>query len=330
MIIKIIKKWRRNLVFLVLFNALFTMNASANERYPDRSVRVIVGFQAGASTDTVARLISQQLGERLNQSFVVENKPGAATRIAMDALRKAPSDGYVLAVATAVVTLFPVMFNDTQFEPGQDFVPISILGRSPSFLVVRSGLPIKNYQEFKDYAKKNKMSMAHPGNGTNPHLAGLALARALDTSVVDVAYKGSQPVSTALAAGEIDFALLEYEPVRPLLDRGAIRVLAVTEPNRFPLQPDVPTGRELGMPMEIESLTPWYALLAPAGTPVDIIKLLNAQVTSILQTPAIQDRLLKVGIDPMPGTLEDATKQFKTHRQRVLVLLEKLGVSLKN
>mgnify|MGYP000151996939 FL=1 len=330
MVIKIIKNWRRNLVFLVLFNALFTMNASANDRYPDRSVRVIVGFQAGASTDTVARLISQQLSERLNQSFVVENKPGAATRIAMDVLRKSPGDGYVLAVATAVVTLFPVMFEETNFEPGKDFIPISMLGRSPSFLVVRSGLPIKNYQDFKDYAKTHKMSMAHPGNGTNPHLAGLALARSLGTSVVDVAYKGSQPIATALAAGEIDFALLEYEPVRPLLDRGEVRVLAVTEPKRFPLQPDVPTGRELGMPMEIESLTPWYALLAPAGTSTEIVSLLNGQVSSILKTPAIQDRLLKVGIDPMPGSSEDALKQFKAHRQRIMVLLEKLGVSLKN
>jgi tripartite-type tricarboxylate transporter receptor subunit TctC len=178
------------------------------QAYPTQPVRVLLGFPAGAVTDALTRTVAQQLGERLNQQFVVDNRPGAATRIAMEALQKAAPDGQTIAVGNAVVTTFGMMFDGLSFDPGKEFVPISMLGRSPSFIAVRGNMPVKNFDEFKKFAKGAKLSVGHPGNGTNPHLAGAALARSLGADVVEVAFKGGTPLAVALGAGDIDFALV--------------------------------------------------------------------------------------------------------------------------
>ena len=308
----------------------FSVAAQNNKAYPERAVKVIVGFQAGAATDTLARMTGQHLSSNMNQSFLVENKPGAATRIAMDALSKSSPDGYTLAVANAVTTVFPLMFNGMSFEPGKDFIPISLLGRSPSFIAIKSSLPVQNFKEFAQYAKGAKLSFGHPGNGTNPHIAGMALAKSLEMNVVDVAFKGNQPVTTAMASGEIDFAMLEYESARPLVERGLIRLLAVTEPKRYPVRPDIPTGREVGVTPEIEGLTPWFILLAPPETPVKIIESLNAEITQMMKQPEQQDRLLKIGIEQETSTPGEAAAYFLAHRQKVTKLLDQLNISIRN
>jgi tripartite-type tricarboxylate transporter receptor subunit TctC len=306
------------------------VQAQSAKTYPERPVKLIVGFQAGAATDTLARVIGQNLTPRLNQSFPVENKPGAATRIAMDALNKSLPDGYTLAVANAVTTLFPMMFNGMSFEPGKDFTPISLLGRSPSFIAIKSSLPAQNFKEFAQLAKGAKLSFGHPGNGTNPHIAGMALAKSLEMNVVDVAFKGNQPVTTAMAAGEIDFAMLEYESARPLVERGLIRLLAVTEAKRYPVRPDIPTGREVGVTPEIEGLTPWFILLAPPDTPTKVVGLLNAEIAQMMQQPDTQERLLKIGIEQETSTPSEAAEYFLAHRQKVTKLLEQLNISIQN
>ena len=314
-----------------LFSSIgFTAQAQSNKAYPDHPIKLIVGFQAGAATDSLARVIGQNLTTRLNQSLLIENKPGAATRIAMDALSKSSPDGYTLAVANAVTTVFPIMFNGMTFEPGKDFAPISLLGRSPSFIAVRSGLPVQSFKEFAQFAKGAKLSFGHPGNGTNPHIAGMALAKSLEMNVVDVAFKGNQPVTTAMAAGEIDYAMLEYESARPLVERGLIRLLAVTEPKRYPVRPDIPTGREVGVTDEIEGLTPWFVLLAPPETPKKIIELLNAEIAQMMKQPETQDRLLKIGIEQETSSPDGAAAYFLGHRQKVTKLLDQLKISIKN
>lgn len=328
--IRLLIALQRKLFLYFFFGIISSAQAQTTVNYPDRSVRMLVGFQAGASTDTLARVISAQLSLRLGQPFVVENKPGAATRIAMDTLSKAAPDGYTLAVANAVTTVFPLMFDGISFEPGRDFVPITMLGRAPSFLAVRIGLPVRDFKEFAQYAKGAKLSFAHPGNGTNPHIAGLALAQSLGVDVVEVPYKGNQPIATALAAGEIDYAMLEFESARPLLERGAIRILAVTEPNRFSLQPLVPTGQEVGITQEIESLTPWFILLAPPGTPAQTVAILNREVVEVLKMPQIQEKLLSIGVEPFSTSQQAASAYFLAHRNKIINLLPKLGVSIKN
>jgi len=317
-------------VLVLVWGSDIYAQVNATSTYPNHPVKIIVGFQPGAATDTIGRIIGQQLSQRLHQQFVIENKPGAATRIAMEMLSKAAPDGYTLAIANAVTTTFPMMFTGMSFDPDKDFTPVAMLGRTPSFLVIRSSLPVRNYAEFVLYAKGHKLSFGHPGNGTNPHIASLALVNSLAVDAIDVSYKGNQPVATALAAGEIDFALLELESARPLLERKAIKILAITEPSAFPLQPDIPLGRDVGITMEIESLTPWYILLAPPGTADQIIQILTQEIRDILNMPDVRDKLLSMGFEPESTNQTEAANYFLAHRQKILSLLPKLGISIKN
>jgi len=305
-------------------------NTYAQSTYPDRPVRMIVGFQAGASTDTLARLLSQHLSVRLKQPFVVENKPGAATRIAMETLRKAAPDGYTIAVANAVTATFPIMFPGMQFDPGKQFVAVTMLGRAPSFITIKASLPVRTYKEFTEYAKDKKLAFGHPGNGTNPQIAGLALAQAMGAAVIDVPYKGNQPVAAAMKSGDIDYAMLEYQSVAPLLASSSVRLLAVTEPKRFPTQPDVPTGKEVGVTSEIEGLTPWFVLMTPAGTPSPIIDRLNKELREILQLPEVKERLATIGVETEFSSSAEATAYFLAHRQKITSLLKKLNLSITN
>lgn len=307
-----------------------TNASNSSTHYPDKPVRVILGFPSGAVTDTLTRTVAQQLGQKLNQQFVVENKPGAATRIAMETMQKSPADGYTIAVGNAVVSTFGLMFDGMSFDPGKEFVPISMLGRSPSFLAVRGNMPVKNYEEFKTFAKGAKLSVGHPGNGTNPHIAGAALARSLGVDAVEIAFKGGTPLATALASGDIDFAMVDYQSTRGLVDKGAIKLLAVTEPKRFSQRPDIPTGKELGILPEIEGLTPWFILMAPAGTPKPVIDRLNHEVRAIMSSPEMTQKMGPLGLEPDSSTPEQAGAYFLSHRKKIEGLLSQLNISIKN
>ena len=189
-------------VRVLLVGAAFAVSAQAQSAgYPERPVRILVGVQAGASTDTLARLVAQKLGDRLGQPFVVENRTGAATRIGMETMTRAPADGYTLGLANAVSTSFPLMFDNFPFVPGKDFVPVSMVGRAPSFLAVRSTLPVRNVAEFIAYAKANsgKLSFGYGGAGSNPHVAALTLVRSLGVKAIGASYKGNAPTALALS-----------------------------------------------------------------------------------------------------------------------------------
>lgn len=316
-------------VSLCAATALLALPARAD--YPERPVRIIVGVQAGASTDTLARAVSQKLSDRLGQQFIVENKGGAATRIAMEAMARAPADGYTLGLANAVSTTFPLMFDNFPFVPGKDFVPIALVGRAPSFLAVRSTLPVRNVAEFIAYAKANdgKMSFGQGGSGSNPHLAALTLVRSLGIRAVGAAYKGNAPTAVALASNEVDFAMLDFPAVRPLVEAGKVRLLAVTEPKRFALAPDVPTGAEEGLTREIEGMTPWFMLLAPANTPQPVVERLSRQVNEILRLPEVAGPLRNVGIEPEGSTPAAALAYFNAQRATTTRLAGELNLSFK-
>jgi len=305
--------------------------ACAFADYPQRPVRMIVGVQAGASTDALARQIARKLSERLGQPFLVENKPGAATRIGMEAVANAPADGYTLGVANAVTANFPMMFDNFGFVPGRDFTPIAILGRAPSYLAVRATLPARNAQEFVAYAKANsgKLTFGHGGSGSNPHLSALTLVRSLGVQAIEVPYKGNAPTAVGLAGSEVDFAMLDYPSVRPLVERGNVRLLAVTEPRRVALTPDVPTSGEQGLTRELDGMTPWFMLVAPAGVSAPVVALLNQQVNEVLKAPDVRQALLGLGVEPEASTAGQAQAYFIQQRERMERLTRELKISLK-
>lgn len=325
-------RWRvRTALVFAAVAASLSLPAPARADYPERIVRMILGLQPGASTDVLARLVAIKLSERMGQQFIVENKPGAATRIGMESVIKSPHDGYTLGVANAVSVAFPLMFDDFPFAPGKDFVAITPLGRAPSFLAVRQNLPAKNVAEFLAYAKAHngKISFAAGINGSPPHVASLLLMKSIGVSAIAVPYKGNAPAALALAAGEIDFALLEYASVRPMVERGAVRLLAVTEPRRFSAQPDVPTGAEAGLTPEIEGMTPWFMLVAPARTPAAVVQVLNAQVREILQSKDVQEKLIPLGIQTEGSSPAEAAAYFQAKRDQLTVLVRDLNLSLR-
>jgi tripartite-type tricarboxylate transporter receptor subunit TctC len=326
-------RWR--VAIAVVFAAVaasLALAAPARADYPERTVRLILGLQPGASTDVLARLVANKLSERMGQQFIVENKPGAATRIGMESVAKSPPDGYTLGVANAVSTAFPLMFDDFPFAPGKDFTPVTPLGRAPSFLAVRHNLPVKNAAEFVAYAKANngKLSFAIGIHGSPPHMALLLLMKSIGVSAVGVPYKGNGPAALALATGEVDFALLEYASVRPMLERGTVRLLAVTEPRRFSAQPDVPTGVEAGLTPEIEGMTSWFMLVAPARTPSSVVSLLNEHVRAILQLKDVQQSLVPLGIQAESSSPAEAAAYFQAKRDKLAALVRELNLSLKN
>ncbi|MGQ2923581.1 Bug family tripartite tricarboxylate transporter substrate binding protein [Hydrogenophaga sp. ANAO-22] len=309
-----------------------TVGAVGAQGFPERPVRLIVGQQAGASTDTVARLIGQRLSERLGQPFIVENKPGAVTRVAMDAAIKAAPDGHTLGIANAVAAAFPLVLDNYSFLPGKDFAPISMLGRAPSFLAVRSSLPVSNVAEFIRYAKANndKMVLGHGGIGSNPHISAVALAGSIGISPVQVVYKGNAPTAVALGVGEIDFAMLDYASVRGMVERGSVRLLAVSEPRRFSSQPNVPTGAEAGLTPDIEGLTVWFMLVAAPATPGPVLETLNRHVREVLSLPDVKERLLAMGIEAEPTTAAEAATFLLGQREKLTRLTRQLNISLKN
>lgn len=299
--------------------------------YPERPVKIILGFAPGGATDGLARILARMLSERMGQQFIVDNKPGAATRIGIEAAQKASADGYTIGLATAVTTAFPLMFDGVSFAPDKDFVPISMLGRAPTFLMVRKDLPAQNYKEFVALGKKDgKLTLGHPGNGSNPHIAGLTLARAEGMPVTSIPYKGTQPAATAVGAGEVDFAMMEYAVARPMVEAGKARLLAVTEPRRSAIQPDIPTGREVGITKDVEGLTPWFMMFAPVGTPKPVVDALNKQLREVLATAEVRQQLAQLGVEPESSSGAEASSYFNDQRARITKLVDELKLSLKN
>lgn len=311
------------------FALMGSSTASWGDDYPNRAIHILLGFNAGAATDTMARAVAQGYNTAFGQPVVVENRPGASTRIAMEAVQRADADGYTLGLAAAVTTAFPMMFDGMPFAPGKDFVPIAMLARAPMFLAVRNDFPAKNFQEFAAYVKDRSITFAHQGKGGNPHIAGLALGRSLGAKVVEVPYRGGGPISTALGGGEVDYAMLEYAAVRAMVAAGGARLLMVTEPKRTSLQPDVPSSRECGVTQEIEGLCPWFMLIAPAAVPKPILTRLGNELDKIFDDAKFKAVLVANGVEADRRNTEEATRYFLEQRERVAKLAADLKIDLK-
>jgi tripartite-type tricarboxylate transporter receptor subunit TctC len=311
------------------FALMGSSSLSWGNDFPNKPMRILLGFAAGAATDTMARAVAQGLNTRLGQPVVVENRPGASTRIAMEAVQKADADGYTLGLAAAVTTAFPLMFDGVTFAPGKEFVPIAMLARAPMFLAVRKDFPAKDFKEFAEYAKGRSITFGHQGKGGNPHIAGLALGRSVGAKVVEVPYRGGGPIATALGANDVDYAMLEYAAVRSMVDAGLVRLLLVTEPKRTSLQPDIPSLREANATQEVEGLCPWFMLIAPAETPKPILTLLGKELDQVVETEAYKTMLVANGVDADRRNTEEATRYFLEQRTRVGKLAADLGIDLK-
>lgn len=276
---------------------LAVLLASAAQAFPDRPVRLIVGFAPGGS-DISARLVAQKLSELWGQPVVVDNRPGAAGNIGADLVAKATPDGHTILLLVNSYTINTTAYRNLPWDLVRDFAPIGRYATSPMVVVVNDKMPARNFAEFVAYAKANrgKINYGSAGTGTAPHLAAELFALRSGIEMTHIPYKGSGPSVTALVADEVQLSFGAMSAFDGLVQQGRLRSLAVTTATRFSRLPDVPTVAESGIPgFDVDI---WYGLLAPAKTPPAIVKKLSDDLARVMADPDLLTKLRDRGLEP--------------------------------
>ena len=280
--------------------------------YPKQSVTIVVPFTPGGSTDILARLLGQKLEQRLGKSFVVENRPGAGTIIAANAVAKAAPDGYLLLMApSSTMAINVTLYKKLTYDPLSDFVPLAGLAQVPFVLIVNPSLPVRSLTELIAYAKERpgQLSFASVGPGVPHHLYAEVLMSTTGIAMTHVPYKGSSPALNDVVAGHIPLMFCDIPPAIGMLQAGKVRPLGVTTGTRVPAIPDVPPIAEAGLPA-FGSLAGWHMLVAPAKTPRDVVKRLHGELVGILALPEINTEILRLGLLTFESRSLDELQNF--------------------
>ena len=282
--------------------------------YPNRPIRVIVPFSPGGAVDGPMRLVAQELGKRLGQQVVVENKPGAGATIGTEMVAKAPPDGYTLLLASQTNAISAALYKQLSYDPIDDFAPISLIGREPGVLVVHPSLPVKTVAEFIAYAKEHpgQVDYASSGNGSGQHLFMALFASSTGLKLNHVPYRGSAQATTDLLAGTVPASIPGTAGMVGHIKAGKLRPLAVTGVQRSPQLPDVPTMIESGVPGYRAYV--WMGLLAPKGTPPAIVERLYREVVAALATPEVKTYMATAGIETVGSTPAEFGGYFRAEK----------------
>ncbi|MGZ5729401.1 MAG: Bug family tripartite tricarboxylate transporter substrate binding protein, partial [Burkholderiales bacterium] len=287
---------------LALCIALATVGVAQAQRYPNKPVRLLVGFAPGGGVDVTARIVASKLSELWGQPMIVDSRAGAGGTIATDIVAKAPADGYsLLFCGIWSHGVAPSLYKHLPYDHYKDFAPVSMVGTTPNVLVVNPSVPAKSVSEFIAYTKANpgKIIIASPGVGSSPHMTMELFRLTTGIDIVHVPYKGGAPALADLLGGHIPAMFDNMSTQLSVMKAGRTRALAVTSPKRSVHLPDVPTIRESGVPIDV---TVWYGICAPAAVPKPILAKLNADVNGVLSAPDTQRRLVEVGVDAAPST----------------------------
>jgi tripartite-type tricarboxylate transporter receptor subunit TctC len=274
------------------------------QAYPTRPVRLIVGAPAGGGFDIVARLMGQWLSERLGRSFIIENRTGAATNIAAEAVVRAPADGYTVLFVTTTNAINATLYEKLSFNLGRDIAPVAGITRVPNVTVVNPSVPSKTIPELIAYAKANpgKLNMASGGNGTTGHLSGELFKVMTGVNMVHVPYRGTAPALTDLLGGQVQVMFASMSSSIEYIRAGKLRPLAVTTTTRSNELPEVPTVNDFVPGYEAST---WYGVGMPTGTPAEIIGTLNKEINTALADPTFKARLADVGGSALSGSPAD-------------------------
>jgi tripartite-type tricarboxylate transporter receptor subunit TctC len=289
--------------------------------YPTKPVRVVVGYAPGGGADIMGRLISQKITESLGQQVIVDNKPGAGQNIGAEFVAKSPPDGYTLFMSSSALGINVSLYPKLGYDPVKSFVPVAVFAQSPNLLLVHPSLPASNAKEFIAFAKKNpgKLNFSSSGSGSTQHLSGELFKLMTGVEMTHVPYKGSAPSLTALVSGEVDFAFNNIPSAQPFLSSKRLKAIAITSRERSPLLPQVPTLIEAGL--KGFDVAAWYGLLAPAGTPPEIVAKLHDTVANAGRTKEFRAQLAKMGADPIDQSskfFEDFLKEEIVRWQKVI------------
>jgi tripartite-type tricarboxylate transporter receptor subunit TctC len=277
------------------------------QAYPSRPVRIIVGFPAGAGTDTTARLIGQWLSERLGQQFIIENRPGAGSNIATEAAVRAPPDGYTLLFVTTPNAINAVLYEKLNFNFIRDIAPVAGIIRVPLVMEVHPSFPARTISEFIAYAKANpgKINMASAGIGSTPHVAGELFKMMAGVNMIHVPYRGGAPAITDLLGGQVQVMFSALSDSMEVIRSGQLRALAVTTATRLDVLPNLPIVGDFVPGYEASA---WYGIGAPKNTPAEIVDKLNKEINAALADPKIKGRLVDLGGTVLGGTPADFGK----------------------
>jgi tripartite-type tricarboxylate transporter receptor subunit TctC len=300
---------------------------AAAQAYPARPIRLVVPFPPGGSTDILARALGQKLSEAWGQQVIVDNRPGAGGSIGAEAVAKAPHDGYTLLMAhIGTLAVNPALYPKLGYDAAKDFAPVSLVAIVPNVLVVHPSVPVKNVTELIEYARKNpgKLNYSSGGNGSAAHLAMEYFKLQTKTDIVHVPYKGTVPAVTDLIAGQVSLTMTGAPAVMPHAQSGKLRALGVSSAARLDAFPQVPTIAESGVP-GFEA-TQWYGVVAPAGTPADIVAKLNAAIVQIMGSKEMKERLNTEGAIASVNSPEAFAAFIESERKRWGAVVKAAGM----
>ncbi len=276
--------------------------ASADAAYPAHPIRLVVPYAAGGGVDLVARLLAEQVGGRLGQPIVVENRPGAGSNVGANAVAKSAPDGYTLLMASPANAINVTLYKNMPYDTVRDLVPVALVGEVPSVLIVNPQVKATTLAEFVALAKAEpgRLTFGSGGNGASEHLAGALFRSQAGIDLQHVPYRGGSAAINDLIGGQISSIIINQLAVLPFIKAGRVRALAVAGRERSPELPDVPTFVESGYPNY--EVAVWWGVMAPAGTPPAIVERLNREIDAVLATPVVQERLRAMGAKPLGGS----------------------------
>ena len=299
------------------------------QSYPTKPIRIVVPFPGGGATDLLARAAAQKLTEAWGQPVVVDNRPGAGGNIGTELVARAAPDGYTLEMGTVGThAINASLYAKMPYDHVKDFAPVILVAGVPNVLVVNPALPVTSVQELISYAKANpgKLNFASSGSGTSIHLSGELFKVMAGVQMTHIPYKGSAPALADLIGGQVQLMFDNLPPSLPQIKAGKLRALAVTSVTRAPALPDVPTVAESGLPgFEASS---WFGILAPAGTPPDIIARLNAEIGKWLASPEAKEKLLALGANAAGGSPEDFAKHIAAETAKWQKVVKESGAKV--
>ena len=313
---------------LAMIVATFAVFANA-QAWPSKPIKWIVPFAPGGTTDILARTVGDKLAIALGVPVVIENKPGAGGGVGADFTAKAAPDGYTIMGGTiSTHAINASLYKDLPYDPVKDFVAITMIARVPNMLVVNPDVPAKNVAELIALMKANpgKYTFASSGNGTSQHLSGELFKAMAGVEMQHIPYKGSPPALQDVVAGQVTMTFDNITTAWPLAKGGKLRALAVTTAKRASIAPDVPTLAESGLTgYEVGS---WQGVFAPAGTPPEIVKRLNAEIVKIINQPDVKEKLVSLGAEPVANTSEEFGALVKAEVTKWADVVKKSGAQV--
>lgn len=299
-------------VVILLMTLTLESVAAEKEKYPQKPVRIVVGFSPGGPVDNISRIISKRLSEHLGQPFVIENKPGASSMIAAQYVANAEPDGYTLLMVASTHAINPSLYKNIAFDTSKDFTPISFVAENAFVLVVPKELKVNTLTELISLAKNSSkpLNYASAGVGGLPHLAGELFKLEAGIDANHIPYKGASPASVDLLAGHVSFMINNMQSALPYIKDGRLKALAVTSSDRLSALPGVPTFKELGY--KGLQFTGWYGLLGPAGMSPDLVKQLNVQISQVLKEKEVVAQIRADGAEIKLGSPKEFSDRINT------------------